>query len=164
MKISDLVPHIANPRKISKKELDMLKKSLNEFGDLSGIIWNKTTGRLIGGHQRLKVLPHDAEVIDGFIHVGNEKFTFREVEWDEVKEGAALIAANKHGGEWDFKILTELLTDLDSHNVDMELTGFSMEELQKLMEGPKEAPNEIQKKLVTCPSCQHVFDPKVKEN
>src|SRR4030042_464958 len=46
-----------NPRKISSDELRRLKKALLEMGDLSGIIKNVATGTLIGGHQRLKVLP-----------------------------------------------------------------------------------------------------------
>lgn len=51
-----------NPRKISSDELRRLKKALLEMGDLSGIIKNVATGTLIGGHQRLKVLPVDAPV------------------------------------------------------------------------------------------------------
>ncbi len=46
-----------NPRRITDKKLDMLKKAVSEFGDLSGIVFNRTTGQLVGGHQRVKVLP-----------------------------------------------------------------------------------------------------------
>lgn len=55
--IGDIVPADYNPRKISSQQLKRLKKSLNEFGDLSGFVVNVRTGNLIGGHQRLKCLP-----------------------------------------------------------------------------------------------------------
>lgn len=56
MKVKDLKPAKYNPRKIADKKLSMLKKSMKEFGDLSGIIYNIKTQRLIGGHQRIKHL------------------------------------------------------------------------------------------------------------
>lgn len=40
MKVKDLKPAGYNPRKISKEKLAALKKSLEEFGDLSGIVVN----------------------------------------------------------------------------------------------------------------------------
>lgn len=144
MKLKDLAPHPGNPRKIDQWHLDALKKSLNEFGDLSGFVFNKTTGRLVGGHQRLKVLPPDAEIEltgdnRGHVKVGNDFFSYREVEWDENKEKAANIAANKHGGEWDLPALTTWLNELDAANIDMDLTGFNSEELENLM-APKVIP------------------------
>jgi hypothetical protein len=62
-RIRDLNPAPYNPRKITDRKLTMLRKSLADFGDLSGIIRNIQTGNLIGGHQRIRVLPPDCEVI-----------------------------------------------------------------------------------------------------
>ena len=48
-----------NPRKDLKpgdREYEKLKRSIAEFGYVEPVIWNKTTGRVVGGHQRLKVL------------------------------------------------------------------------------------------------------------
>lgn len=56
MQVKDLKPAGYNPRKISKEKLAALKKSLEEFGDLSGIVFNIRTQTLIGGHQRTKNL------------------------------------------------------------------------------------------------------------
>jgi hypothetical protein len=56
MQVKDLKPAGYNPRKISKEKLAALKKSLEEFGDLSGIVYNSRTRTLIGGHQRIKNL------------------------------------------------------------------------------------------------------------
>lgn len=145
MKLSDLTPAPYNPRKISDKKLAMLQKAMAEFGDLSGIIFNRRTGRLIGGHQRLKVFspdwpiskePHEdvlGTVALGFIESPWGRWVYREVDWDDTKEKAANVATNKHGGEWDFPLLSELMVELDTGEFDMELTGFNEKELQKLL-------------------------------
>jgi len=45
--IDDLKADPKNPRKISPEALDGLRYSLGEFGDLSGLVWNKRTGTLV---------------------------------------------------------------------------------------------------------------------
>ena len=55
-KIEELTPAPYNPRKISNKELERLKRSLDEFGVVEPVIWNKRTGYVVGGHQRLKAM------------------------------------------------------------------------------------------------------------
>ena len=148
MRLKDLKENPLNPRKISESRLKMLEKSLIEFGDLSGIVWNRKTGRLVGAHQRLKVLPEDSEVriikefpgatksgtvAVGEVAVGGESFNIRIVDWGEERELAAMIAANKHGGTWDFGLLSEGLLTLDHINLDNELLGFEINELENIM-------------------------------
>lgn len=126
----------------------MLKKSLDEFGDLSGVVFNRQTNRLIGGHQRVKVMPKDAEIVynekftepdrvgtvaHGHIVIDGVQYAYRETEWGEEKEKAANLAANQHGGEWDFPKLTEWVNELDAINLDMELLGFDHTELENMM-------------------------------
>ncbi len=56
---ADLLPADYNPRKDLKpgdKEYKKLKRSIEQFGYVEPVIWNKTTARVVGGHQRLKVL------------------------------------------------------------------------------------------------------------
>jgi hypothetical protein len=139
MKVKDLKTSKFNPRKISEKKLDMLGKSMETFGDLSGIVFNRRTGHLIGGHQRIKHLRPEWEiekrnfeddlgtVAQGFIKTPLGDWVYREVDWDLKKEKAAMIAANKHGGEFDIPALDEILSDLDG--IDSELLIFSEEEL-----------------------------------
>lgn len=147
MQISDLKPNPKNPRKISEKQLKALKKALLEFGDLGCFVYNKRTDRLIGGHQRAKSFPPDSKIIiehepidskvgtikEGYVECNGEKFKYREVDWDEKKEKAANIAANQHGGEFEISILSEWITELNALDFDMELTGFSEKELNKLI-------------------------------
>jgi len=59
--VERLIPATYNPRKDLKPgdpEFEKLKRSVEEFGYVEPIIWNRRTGVVIGGHQRLKVLQH----------------------------------------------------------------------------------------------------------
>ena len=52
---ADLIPADYNPRKDLKPgdpEYDKLKRSMEQFGYVEPVIWNKATGRVVGGHQR----------------------------------------------------------------------------------------------------------------
>jgi len=139
MQLKELNPHDRNPRTMSKDKMKALKKSLYEFGDLSGIVVNKLSGKIISGHQRVSVLPpnsvikldliHECRsrtgtIAEGHILIDGERFKYREVEWNESTEYAAMIAANKHSGEWLEDELNALMIDLNEQNYDMELTGF----------------------------------------
>lgn len=55
-KISELIPADYNPRHISDEALSGLTTSMREFGCVQPVIWNKQSGNIVGGHQRLKVL------------------------------------------------------------------------------------------------------------
>ena len=104
-KISDLKAAEYNPRTIERAALDGLKFSLEEFGDISGIVYNKRTGRLVSGHQRVKALSQrfgDVKIMNDVIITPKGEFLFRIVDWDEDKEKAANIAANAETiqGRW----------------------------------------------------------------
>ena len=143
--VADLTHDPKNPRKISEEQLEALGKAMEEFGDLSGIVYNRTTKQLVGGHQRTKHMPPEAEVhiehkrskpnkqgtvATGYVLIGTERWGYREVRWDAEKETAANIAANKHGGEWDVPLLSDALFELQEVGFDMDLTGFSAADLE----------------------------------
>jgi hypothetical protein len=144
--VGDLKPAPYNPRKITDDKLRMLRKAMIEFGDLSGIVFNVRTGRVVGGHQRIKHLDPTWEirkesgaedsvgtVANGWIETPFGRWTYREVDWPEQKEVAANIAANKQGGEFDIPLLKDLLVQIDDGAADMELTGFDTSELEEMM-------------------------------
>jgi hypothetical protein len=56
IRLSDLKPAPYNPRTISDAALAALKASIDRWGIVQPIIFNRTTGNVVGGHQRLKVL------------------------------------------------------------------------------------------------------------
>ena len=102
----DLKPAPYNPRSITRVALKKLAQSLNEYGDLSGIVFNARTGCLVGAHQRLRVLPDGAQIhygsdrpddrgeVWGSIRAKGQTFSVRVVDWDLDKEKKANIIAN----------------------------------------------------------------------
>ena len=153
MQISDLKPNDRNPRKISNEKKEMLKKAITEFGDLGGVVFNRRTQQLVGGHQRVSVIPKNAVVeiekeyekptrtgtiAEGYIEVSGERFRYREVDWDLMREEAANIAANQHGGEFDHGKLVAIVNDLMATGIDMDLVGFTAEELSAMMPEPED--------------------------
>jgi DNA modification methylase len=124
--ITALAPADYNPRKNLKpgdKEYDKLKRSLTEFGYVEPVIYNETTGRVVGGHQRLKVLAD----------LGYTDVDCVVVELDATREKALNIALNKISGEWDETKLALLIADLDASDFDVELTGFDDADIQAMI-------------------------------
>lgn len=124
---ADLLPADYNPRKDLKPgdaEYEKLKRSIEQFGYVEPVIWNKTTGRVVGGHQRLKVL----------IDMGMTEVDCVVVELTEEKEKALNIALNKISGEWDKDKLALLIADLQGADFDVSLTGFDPAELDDLLD------------------------------
>jgi ParB-like chromosome segregation protein Spo0J len=130
-----------NPRRDLKPgdpEYDALYRSVKEFGLVQLLAWNKRTGTLVGGHQTLKVLDD----------LGRTEIDVAVVDMDPIRERALNIALNKIQGDWDQDKLRDLLLEIDqSDEVDLELTGFSQQDLQALLgeidESPGPTPLEI---------------------
>ena len=126
-KINKLIPADYNPRKDLKPgdpEFEKLKRSIHEFGYVDPIIWNKQTGHVIGGHQRLKILQDE----------GLTEVDCVVVDFDEAKEKALNVALNKISGAWDQAKLGLLISDLEASAFDVSLTGFDESEIADLLE------------------------------
>ena len=145
MKIKDLAPNPENPRTISDERLRALRDSVELYGDLSGIVYNRRSKRLVTFHQRQKVSPEDSTikitqtypeptpartVAEGHVTINGERYKYREVDADETWERGAMLAANKHGGEWDNAKLRQIFQSTPSLNIPV--TGFTVPELKKL--------------------------------
>lgn len=145
--VKDLKPAPYNPRKISADRLAALGKSLREFGDLGGVVVNVRTGNVIGGHQRIKNLDPAWKIVKskrdgsaagtvarGYIVTPWGELDYREVEWDQKKELAANLAANKHGGDFDLPKVKEMLVEIKASGMDLDFTGFLADERIDLLE------------------------------
>ena len=129
--VDRLLPAKYNPRKDLQPgdpEFEKLKRSVEEFGYVEPIIWNRSTGVVIGGHQRLKVL----------MHLGYTVVDCVVLDLDEQKEKALNIALNKISGDWDMPLLTALLKDLNESGFDATLTGFDVSEMSDLFDDQSE--------------------------
>jgi DNA modification methylase len=130
--VAKLIPADYNPRKDLKPgdpEYEKLKRSITEFGYVEPVIWNKTTGHTVGGHQRLKIL----------VDTGVTEVECVVVEMDLDKEKALNIALNKINGDWDKDKLALLITDLQGVDFDVSLTGFDAPELDALFKDAQRA-------------------------
>jgi DNA modification methylase len=56
MPVADLKPAPFNPRRIDASAMAGLTTSMERFGNVQPIVWNRRSGFVVGGHQRLKVL------------------------------------------------------------------------------------------------------------
>jgi DNA modification methylase len=124
--IGQLNPAAYNPRKDLQPgdpEYEKLKRSMQEFGYVEPIVWNKRSGNIVGGHQRYKVL----------LDMGMSEVDCVVVDLDDAKEKALNLALNKIQGDWDYLKLEDLLQELDTGELDLELTGFDMEEIEDLV-------------------------------
>jgi ParB-like chromosome segregation protein Spo0J len=156
-KISEISPAKYNPRKISDEAMGRLTKSLAEFGNIQPITWNARTGNVVGGHQRLKV----------YQAMGKTEVEVWAVDLDEQKEKAANIALNKLAGEFDLPALKDILEDIDTGNLDLEITGFGINEIAEMMEqipdpnfapGTEEEQGQLDEKCpIVCPKCGNEF-------
>lgn len=104
------------------EEYEKLKKSIETFGDVEPIVWNKTTSNVVGGHQRLQVLRD----------LGYKKATVSVVEMDEAAEKRLNLALNKARGDWDGEKLEALLAEMDPDALDV--SGFGADEVAILLE------------------------------
>ncbi|WP_206917169.1 ParB N-terminal domain-containing protein [Alicyclobacillus suci] len=99
VKLENLIPAEYNPRidlQPGDPEYEKLKRSIEEFGLVEPIVWNQRTGKVVGGHQRLKIL-QDLGVAETDVVI---------VDLDETREKALNLALNKIEGE-----IEKLMTD-----------------------------------------------------
>lgn len=103
--IIDLKPYEYNPRTLTQKGLEDLKKSIGKFGLAEPLVIN-TTGLIIGGHARYEVLKVEGVTeVDCYVPE-------RELTEQECKE--LNVRLNKNiAGEWDFDILANAFDDND---------------------------------------------------
>ena len=116
-----------NPRQITERQFKDLQESLDELGDLSGIVHDLNSDEVISGNQRSRVfdineceitVEHEQEADrQGTVGLGHivwrgTFYAYRQVRWTPKQCEMANIKANKLGGEWDFdKLANEFELD-----------------------------------------------------
>jgi len=113
-----------NPRRISDEARARLKKKIEEVGLVNVLVWNKRSGNLVSGHQRLSIL----DELEG----GTDyRLTVSVVDVDERTEKELNVFLNNAGsqGEWDSRALARLAEEFAG---ELEGLGFSDGELDFL--------------------------------
>jgi DNA modification methylase len=113
-KLSDLKPAPYNPRQSNAEQENQLKSSLEKFGVVEPIIFNKQTGFIVGGHFRIRELKK----------LGYKEIECVIVDLNEADEKELNIRLNANTGSWDWDELannwdSELLSDWG-----LEIPGF----------------------------------------
>lgn len=103
-------------------EYQRLAKVVDAYGLVLPLIWNRRTGNLVGGHQRLKIL-RERQVQEVEVSV---------VDLDERQERILNLTLNKQSGVWEYQNLSRLLKELDGVR-DLDLTGFAEHERLPLL-------------------------------
>ena len=124
-KLTDLIPYVRNARTHSDEQVAQLAGSIKEFGWTNPILVDEDGG-IIAGHGRL--LAAQRLKMD-------EVPTIQIVGLSEAQRRALVLADNKLAlnAGWDFELLKVELGDLNEQGFDIALTGFSVDELSKLL-------------------------------
>jgi len=153
MPINELKPNLRNPRIHPDSAIDKLVKSINEFGWTNPVLVSDD-GFVLAGHARLK-----AAEKAGLTHV-----PVLELPLSGARADAYMIADNKlqELTEWNIPNLKDLLLELDTGDFDMEITGFTIDEIESLMTQfhPVELDDEEDKSKgnkTRCPQCGFEF-------
>lgn len=123
--IEKLIPYARNSRTHSPEQIDQIVASIKEWGWTTPILVDEQGG-IIAGHgrtlaaQRLRMPQVPVMVARG---------------WSEAKKRAYVIADNRIAlnAGWDNEMLALEFKDLMEQGFDVELTGFSQDEIDALM-------------------------------
>jgi DNA modification methylase len=116
-KISDLIPAPYNPRQSTAKQEKHLKESLEKFGLVEPIIFNKQTGYIVGGHFRVRELKK----------LGINEIECVIVDLNEADEKELNIRLNANTGSWDWDTLAN-----DWEVVDLEAWGLDIPQFENV--------------------------------
>jgi hypothetical protein len=114
-----------NPRRITKEAREKLRKGLEAHGLVSPLTWNRRTGNLVSGHQRLSQI----DQIEG-----TQDYTLQAavIDVDEKQEKEINILLNNKAaqGEFDIDKLADMLDDIDYSNA-----GFNADDIDDILGG-----------------------------
>jgi 16S rRNA G966 N2-methylase RsmD len=122
--IADLIPYARNSRTHSEAQVAQIAASIKEFGWTNPVLLDGENG-IIAGHGRVMAAQKLGE---------KQVPTIELSHLDEHQKRAYIIADNKLAlnAGWDNEILALEISDLKDAGYDLELTGFSDEEIGAL--------------------------------
>ena len=118
--LRNLVPYAQNAKIHGAGQIDKLKKSIEEFGFLTPCLIDRDFN-IIAGHGRVMAAKE----------LGMESVPCVFIEGlTEAQRRAYILADNRLGelGEWDIDIVASELQWLSENDVDIDLTGFTIED------------------------------------
>ena len=117
-----------NPRIMDAKAKKRLRANISKHGLVASLTWNKRTGNLVGGHQRL-------EQLDSLEKSQDYELTVNVIDVDEREEAELNVLLNNPSmqGEWDFDKLANMT---DEFGLDLkDDLGFTDTDIDLMFEG-----------------------------
>ena len=158
-KINELKPYENNSRTHDESQIKQICESIKEYGWTNPVLIDEK-GMIIAGHGRVEA---------------GKKLNIKEVPCivlsglTEAQKKAYVIADNKMAlnAGWDFNLLSLELENLKELDFDLELTGFSADEIDGLLSTNEDIENndyeeqdlkENNTQLHKCPECGCEFE------
>lgn len=158
IKIEALIPYVNNARTHSDAQVAQIAGSIKEFGFNNPVLIDEESG-IIAGHGRV---------------LAARKLNLNTVpciklnHLSPAQRKAYILADNKLAlnAGWDNDILRLELADLKELDIDTDLTGFTLDEIDLLKQLNFEAATEeeqgkldkLDPKWIACPNCGKEFD------
>lgn len=130
--VKKLIPNPKNPNQHPDSQIQLLGRIIRQTGWRQPITVSKRSGFIVKGHGRLA-----AALLEGVKEapVDYQNYT------TEAEEYADLVADNRIAelAETDSKLLADILADIDTGEIPMELTGYTEDEVANLVTALSEA-------------------------
>lgn len=138
-KIKDLTPYARNSRTHSDEQVAQIAASIREFGFTAPVLY--ADGTVIAGHgrlmaaQRLQAAGHRIALPSGELLPDGMVPAIDCTGWTDAQKRAYVIADNKLAlnAGWDDDMLRLELGELKDEGFDLDVVGFSAEELANLL-------------------------------
>jgi hypothetical protein len=127
---SELVNADYNPRTISDDALKRLSAAVKKLGIVQPPVWNRRTGRVVGGHQRLRAL-------DALHRTNDYTLDVAVIDVDEKQEVETNLALNNESimGDFDLDLMADLKDRFDMAALDFKAAGFTDADLDLMFDG-----------------------------
>lgn len=126
--IESLIPYARNARTHSPEQVEQIARSIKEFGFLNPVIIS-ANGGILAGHCRV--------LAAGKLGL-KEIPCILETHLTDTQKRAYVLADNQLAlnAGWDEELLKIELAELQSEDFDLDLLGFSLEEIENLLKQP----------------------------
>lgn len=123
MDAKEMVAHPQNFRRHPQSQVTQIRKSLDKFGWLQNVIWNRRSGYILNGHARIELAAK-----------AGQKVPVRVVDVNPLVEKQILLALDKtgEGATFDEETLVSLINQV-VEEVDELPIGWTATELEKLI-------------------------------
>jgi len=161
-KLADLIPASYNSREMSKQAMKGLSASIDRFGLLIPIVYNRTSGNIISGHQRYKHL----------LEAGVTETEVVVVDLDNNEEIALNITLNNPHVRGRFTEEALKMLKTSEAQIGSAFSELKLDTLFKMLEQdmPKVKPkgsssgshekqdDPVPKAIITCPNCKSQYE------